>query len=77
MQAVEALVARRGGHRNYDDVISALDTLRRRQSGGLARLLEALPSALVAPLENVIEHPALHIVHDLAAVPVAALAESA
>ena len=76
LQAVEALLARRGGRRNYDDVITALDTLRRSQSGGLARLLEALPSALVSPLEHVIEHPVLHAVPDAASAP-DSIAESA
>jgi ATP/maltotriose-dependent transcriptional regulator MalT len=76
LQAVEALLARRAGRRNYDDVITALDTLRRSQSGGLARLLEALPSAFVSPLERVVEHPALHAAPDLTNVPYS-VAESA
>jgi len=75
LQAVEALVARRAGERNYDDVVRALDLLRRCQSGGLARLLEALPSMLVTRLRQPVERTGLRLIPDLEALD--AIAESA
>jgi ATP/maltotriose-dependent transcriptional regulator MalT len=75
LNAVEALVARRSGERNYDEVVRALDVLRRCQSGGLARLLEALPSTLVTRLRQPVDRPGLHVVPDLEALD--AIAESA
>jgi ATP/maltotriose-dependent transcriptional regulator MalT len=77
--AAEALVARRAGERNYDAVVDALDELRRRQSGGFARLLEALPSRLVGPLRRSSSGPVvLQLVPELHAIPHhAPVAESA
>jgi len=71
VNAAEALVARRAGEQNYDVVVAALDELRRCQSGGFARLLETLPSRLVAPLRRSAAGPAvLRLLPDFHAFPV-------
>jgi ATP/maltotriose-dependent transcriptional regulator MalT len=77
--AAEALVARRAGERNYDVVVGALDELRRRQLGGLARFLEALPSRLVSPVRQASSTVPLQLVPDIHLDPVhdAPIAESA
>jgi ATP/maltotriose-dependent transcriptional regulator MalT len=62
--AVEALAARRAGEQNHEAVMAALDELRRRQSGGIARLLEALPSRLVAPIRRASSGSVLQLVPD-------------
>jgi len=80
LAAVEALVARRSGEHNYEPVVAALDELRRRQSGGLARLLEALPSRLVGPIRHVSSTSSvLQLVPDrlVVSMPDAPVAESA
>jgi len=63
VNAVEALALRRAGERNHETLACALDELRRRHYGGVARLLEALPSERVTPVRVAAARPArLHAV---------------
>jgi len=65
VNAIEALALRRAGERNHESMASALDELRRRHFGGVARVIEALPSERVAPVRTAMERTTgLHAVPD-------------